>query len=366
MNSQRLPLFFHTFRRLRTCVDALDTCNMRSFQRGTRIGAFCGTQKAVGIGKLSGLLFLLATASPLASYASTPKETFTSARQIKLAFYNTENLYDTVLRPGKEEFTPHGARQWNTQRYQHKIKAIAQVIDTLLADLIGVCEVENESVIRDLMYAMHSDYNYIHRDSHDSRGIDLALFYRPDRFFPHHTRLCRLSGTRRELLIVRGELLGEEVALVWCHLPSMQNAPARRQAAAEGVRHVCDSLLSITPRCKVLLAGDLNATPWSTLIRHITGKQLFTPFASARQEGSGSYAYLDRWWIYDQFLLDKRFQADSGWQFRGRCGIYAAPFLLTPTGSKKGYPLRTFTEGSYTGGFSDHLPVWLILERAGC
>ena len=110
----------------------------------------------------------------------------TEPDRIRIACYNVESLFDTVPDPsaGDAEFTPHSPRRWNTERYRMKINHISRVIDDLDADLLALAEVENEAVVRDLMYAMRSDYNYIHRNSGDPRGMDVVLLYRGGRFFP--------------------------------------------------------------------------------------------------------------------------------------------------------------------------------------
>lgn len=109
-----------------------------------------------------------------------------SPERVKVAFYNTENLFDTIRNPliSDGEYTPQGARHWDTQRYACKIGRIARVLDELNADIVGLAEVENEAVVRDLMFAMRQDYNYIHRNTDDPRGIDVALLYRGSAFVP--------------------------------------------------------------------------------------------------------------------------------------------------------------------------------------
>ena len=106
---------------------------------------------------------------------------------IKIAFYNVENLFDTIRNPltYDAEFTPRGVRRWNTERYRHKISHIAQVLDELQADIIGLAEIENEEVLQDLLLTMDQDYNYLHRHTADSRGIDVALLYRGSSFIPN-------------------------------------------------------------------------------------------------------------------------------------------------------------------------------------
>lgn len=118
------------------------------------------------------------------------------------------------------------------------------MIDDLGADLLALAEIENEAVVRDLMYAMRSDYNYIHRNSGDPRGMDVVLLYRGSRFFPTRVRQIFGRGLTRGLLTVDGELLGEPVTLLLCHLPSQMNAARYRAEAFRSLRRTVDSLLT--------------------------------------------------------------------------------------------------------------------------
>ena len=187
----------------------------------------------------------------------------TEPDRIRIACYNVESLFDTVPDPsaGDAEFTPHSPRRWNTERYRMKINHISRVIDDLDADLLALAEVENEAVVRDLMYAMRSDYNYIHRNSGDPRGMDVVLLYRGSRFFPTRVRQVFGRGLTRSLLTVDGELLGESVTLILCHLPSQMNAARYRAEAFRSLRRTVDSLLTGSPQRKLVVLGDFNAEP---------------------------------------------------------------------------------------------------------
>ena len=155
--------------------------------------------------------------------------------RVKVAFYNTENLFDTIRNPliSDGEYTPQGARRWDTQRYACKIGRIARVLDELNADIVGLAEVENEAVVRDLMFAMRQDYNYIHRNTDDPRGIDVALLYRGSAFVPQRVNQVGRNAVRRQFLVVDGDLYGERVCVVVCHMPSMLNDAALRNRAAD-------------------------------------------------------------------------------------------------------------------------------------
>ena len=184
---------------------------------------------------------------------------------IRIACYNAESLHDTI--PDRliddGDYTPRGARQWNGERYRLKIGHIARVIDELDADLLLLTEIENESVLRDLMLATSSDYNYIHRHTSDRRGMDIALLYRGSLFFPGRVRQIAGPGLPRELLVVNGLLDGEPLTLIGAHLPSQLNRASYRLRALGTLRKAVDSILRRDPNRKLLVMGDMNCTPQS-------------------------------------------------------------------------------------------------------
>ena len=184
---------------------------------------------------------------------------------IRIACYNAESLHDTI--PDRliddGDYTPRGARQWNGERYRLKIGHIARVIDELDADLLLLTEIENESVLRDLMLATSSDYNYIHRHTSDRRGMDIALLYRGSLLFPGRVRQIAGPGLPRELLVVDGLLDGEPLTLIGAHLPSQLNRASYRLRALGTLRKAVDSILRRDPDRKLLVMGDMNCTPQS-------------------------------------------------------------------------------------------------------
>lgn len=292
---------------------------------------------------------------------------------IRVACYNVETLYDTIPGPMTDDraFTPCGSKRWGTERYMLKIKNIARVIDDLNADLLALEEVENETVVRDLMYAMQSDYNYIHRDSRDRRGMDVVLFYRGSLFTPLAVRQIGGKGLTRELLSVRGVLVEDTVTLILCHMPSLMNAAAYRKAAFMSLRQVVDSLLREEPTQKLMLLGDFNVEPHAREVTKILHWQtsrgypcaLYAPFAELSRQGYGTLVYRDKRQLFDYMLLSPAFLSSKKWYYRGDCGIFVRDYMIHTSGDLKGYPLRSFHAGHYTAGYSDHLPVFLELEK---
>ena len=116
-----------------------------------------------------------------------------------IAFYNLENLFDTINDPNKfDEFSP--MMEIKNERaviYKKKIKNMARVIADIGADvtnntpaIIGVSEVENREVLEDVVndsLLREKDYGIVHYNSPDTRGIDVALLYQKKIFTPTHT-----------------------------------------------------------------------------------------------------------------------------------------------------------------------------------
>lgn len=304
--------------------------------------------------------------------AETTRQAVTRPQSCVVAFYNIENLYDTIpsLFYDDREFTPGGRYRWDSARYHAKLRAVARVIDDLSPDVIGLAEVENETVVRDLVRCLRDDYCYLHRTSSDRRGIDLAVLYRGDRFFPGRVELFP-SGYGREFFGVEGELMGEPVQFLFVHLPSKLNAPAVRAGAAERLSACIDSLYGCDSARRILLAGDFNAQAGERVLGRFRAVSRGVPdrlcyvLAQARRRGFGSYAYRGRWMLTDHIFADTAFRAGARWRMRN-AGVFVRDYMLLPPesgyGTEAGFPCRTFSRGVYRGGASDHLPVFVVLE----
>ncbi len=285
-----------------------------------------------------------------------------------IAFMNTENLYDTIDSPfdGDEEYTQTGAKRWSDERYRQKLRSIARILDDMAADIVGLAEVENEAVVHDLLQTMNEDYNYIHRTTSDRRGIDIALLYRGDRFIPDHIEQLDASSSR-EVLYVRGRLLGERIDLLVWHAPSQINEFDSRLEAMQGLYACADSLRKSSPSARVVVMGDLNATPNDEVVRRTFGRRdrwgetdkgWLMPV-----EGAGSYAFDGRWVLYDNIFIDSRL-ADGDCEIDG--GVFVRSYMLEAgnprESSRAGYPWRTYSGDEYLGGASDHLPVFINIR----
>ncbi len=295
---------------------------------------------------------------------------------VSFAFYNVENLYDTIPSPfyDDSEYTPSGQYEWNTARYGAKITNIARVIDDMGVDVIALAEVENETVVRDLVTVLSTDYCYIHRTSSDRRGMDVALLYKGDRFFPEQIRLVP-SGSSREFLYVRGTLCGERCDLLAFHLPSRWNSRGVRHRAMATLCRFADSLVRADTAARIVLMGDFNSDPseppFRTLLARgsLYGDHYRHPIEESFRMG-GSYAYRGRWQLPDNILLSEAFFARERCRYM-KAGVFIRDYMLVGYDSTVrsenakwvGYPKRSFRAGRFVDGYSDHLPVFVILYR---
>jgi endonuclease/exonuclease/phosphatase family metal-dependent hydrolase len=295
---------------------------------------------------------------------------------VSVAFWNVENLYDTIpsLFYDDQAYTPNGANKWGAERYGTKLKNLARVLDDMSADVVGLAEVESETAVRDLVMTLKTDYNYIHRTSGDSRGMDVVMLYKGDKFFPE-TIMQVGSGVRRKFLVVTGELLGEllgeRMTMVVCHLVSNLNAYNSRLQSSEALHQLLQKLLEDDPAANILVMGDMNATPGERVVRKTLGRVrsaydfMYTPHWEHYKAGKGSYNYRNRWYLYDWMMVSPALARGRGMKV-AEAGIFANEYMTirsstTPYSTRK--PLRTFSAGDYTGGYSDHLPVYFYIEK---
>ncbi len=317
---------------------------------------------------------------------------------ITIAFYNLENLFDYEDDPltFDDDRTPNGKDRWTKEIYTAKLKNMAKVISEIGHDitgttpaLIGVCEIENRRVLDDLLNQKTlSDKNYgiVQFDSPDRRGIDVALLYQKDLFVPTNYKAVPLyiynDNTHRiftrDQLIVSGVLDGEKIHVIVNHWPSRRGGEAysrpKRIKAAKLNRQIIDSLHSKDPYAKIITMGDLNDDPTSPSVKDILGakkdrdkvklKELYNPMEDMHKKGLGTLAWRDSWNLFDQIIISAELlkKEYSGYRFY-KAGIYNKAYLTNLHGRYKGYPYRSHTDGNFTGGYSDHFPVYIYLIK---
>lgn len=312
-----------------------------------------------------------------------------------IAFYNVENLFDTINDPQKfDEASPIMEMKFNRQEvYKKKVKNMARVISEIGADvsnnspaIIGISEVENREVIEDLANddaLYNKDYGIIHFDSPDARGIDVALMYQKAFFSPidvssHELKIyddiTRKRVYTRDQLLVSGKLDGELIHVIVSHWPSRSGGEARsrpkRLAAARLNKRIIDSLQAINPYAKIFSMGDLNDDPTNASLKKVLKaekdrgdvkiKGIYNPMESFFRKGLGSNAYRDAWSLFDQILITKPLLEKDYSSFRFyKAGIFNKLYLTNKEGRYKGYPWRSFADGGFTNGYSDHFPVYV-------
>lgn len=316
-----------------------------------------------------------------------------------IAFYNLENLFDTINDPTKfDEASPMMELKTNrSEIYKKKIHNMAHVISDIGFEdthnspvAIGVSEVENREVLEDLIndpQLLDKNYGIVHYSSPDARGIDVALLYQKQFFTPTSTSSHELKiyddETRkrvytRDQLLVSGNLDGDPIHIIVNHWPSRSGGEARsrprRIAAAKLTKHLVDSLQIIDPYAKVFIMGDLNDDPTNASVKDVlktekdkdkvTFKGIYNPFENFFRNGIGTTAYRDAWSLFDQImitkpLLDKDF---SSYRFY-KAGIFNKNYLTQKDGQYKGYPYRSWGYGGFTDGYSDHFPIYMYVIK---
>ena len=314
-----------------------------------------------------------------------------------LAFYNVENLFDVYNDSlvNDDERTPEGKDNWTPERYAIKLRHISRVLSEIgkkeagrMPDLIGLCEIENRRVLEDLLTQeplQSAGYGIVHYDSPDLRGVDVALFYNKEHFIPLESKNIRLwlrdannrPKTTRDQLLVYGYLDGEPIYLSVNHWPSRSGGqvlsdPLRRQAAALQ-RRILDSILRHDPEARFVSMGDYNDDPTDASIKFGLGTRkhsdslppylCFNPMEKMYASGMGTLAFRDKWSLFDQMLFNGNwFSGSKGFAF-WKAQIFQPDYLKTQNGSFRGYPFRTYSGGTYQGGYSDHFPVYAYLIR---
>lgn len=339
-----------------------------------------------------------------------PVQAGTPSKNYIIGFYNLENLFDTYDDPVKndEEFLPEGKNKWTEVKYRKKLHNMATVISTMAESngtfhtVLGVSEIENRLVLEDLVSQpeiARANYQIVHYDSPDVRGVDVGLLYRPDQFvyidsesipFTFDSDIefsmseeLQAGFKTRDILMVHGKIDGEDFAIYVAHLPSRVGGKGGdlRSRGAEIIYGHAREMMRKYPGIKVVVMGDMNDNPTDdSMAIYLHGKEnpsevdqtdFFSPFLSMLKKGYGSIAYRGEWSIYDLILVNETLlnAPDGGLKIKqtGKKGNYGVvfkrPFMITRNGQYKGYPFRTFSNGSFIGGYSDHFPTYIVVGR---
>ncbi|MBQ9548683.1 MAG: endonuclease/exonuclease/phosphatase family protein [Bacteroidales bacterium] len=352
------------------------------------------------------LILLCLAALLLGSYRADAKP-----RGYVIGFYNLENLFDTVHDEGKNdyEFLPDGGNNWTEAKYRKKLSNMAKVIAAMKEDngqwhtVLGVSEIENRHVLEDLVVEpaiAAANYQIVHYDGPDRRGVDVALLYDPRKMtlvesesipFDFNSQRIKFSLDEeqkayfrtRDVLMVHGLIDGEHFAFYVCHLPSRIGGKGQdlRARGGEIIYEHARKMEERYPGIKCVVMGDMNDNPTDeSMALYLRGKanidevapeDFFSPFLSMYKAGYSSLYYHGEGNIYDCILVNYNLaHAPSGSlqirpiiqkKYYGR--VFNKPFMTQQVGQYKGTPFRTFSNGAFIGGYSDHYPTYIVISK---
>lgn len=322
-----------------------------------------------------------------------------------IAFYNLENLFDTIHDEGKNdyEYLPDGGMKWTGFKYENKIKNMAYAVSQLGTDYdprgaacVGVTEVENIGCLYDLCAETNSKYGRKYKpiliEGPDRRGVDVGFLYDTTMFKPSRAKGFELKAhyadggviKSRLQLAISGYLLGdgspEKIHIIVNHWPSryggeLSSRPGR-DTSAMLTRHICDSIYMREPQAKIIIMGDLNDDPFNHSCKEIlqarktreeVGPQgYFNTMWQLLDRGIGSLAYNGSWNLFDQIIISEPLmnaKLESGKWTYWKPQIFNKPFLTVQEGKEKGTPLRTHKSGVWQNGYGDHYPTMIYLIR---
>lgn len=299
---------------------------------------------------------------------------------------------------GSDEFTPSSGKNYNTKIYKQKLANEAKVISEMGAQytktapaIVGLIEVENRQVIEDLIQQPAlAKYNYgiVHYNSYDYRGIDVALIYQKKRFTVTNSEKKELKvyneeGRReytRDILVVSGLLDNEKVTIFMNHWPSRRGGEAaslpKRNAAAQLLKKQMDSVRTADPTVKLFAMGDFNDDPVSSSLKNHLKAQAnpkdlsdTNPYLNLMyplyKKGVASLAYQDAPNLFDQIIVSQNLTSKEVTKEYSiyKTEVFAPPYLVNKEGNYRGYPFRSWNGDQFTGGYSDHFPAFVVLQK---
>lgn len=314
---------------------------------------------------------------------------------MRVMCYNVENFFDCDDDPKKndEEFLPDSPKAWTYSRYKEKQSNISKVIVSLggwnAPAIVGLVEVESRKALTDLtLYSelKNLKYKFIHHESPDARGIDVALLYQPNLFKPFNNKPLRINfpeaprSKTRDVLLVSGRVpTGDTLHVFVCHFPSRiggaDETADKRNYVAGVIRAQVDSLYRISKQPNIIIMGDMNDYPDNASMKDVlkaqkpgapySDKNLYNLMFPLQQKGIGSHKYRGEWGMLDQIVVSGNLmQEDSKIHtLKNEAAVFDADFLMTEDEKYMGkMPLRTYAGPKYLGGFADHLPVYFDLN----
>lgn len=311
-------------------------------------------------------------------------------QKVCVAFYNQENLFDTINDPNKndEEFLPEGKYKWNSERYYAKLNNMAKVISALNPDFLGMCEVESIHSLTDLLSTnalITSNYQPVFFEGPDERGIDNALIFKKAVVKEARGKIFTinpegLGGDKTRGILFANITLNNNEHLYFLvnHFPSRREgekeSEPKRLYVAGVVKHICDSLYKKDAKANIIVMGDFNDYPNNASVKEVIGATgdvkniqatgFFNPMYSLMEQGKGSYRHKGEWNFLDQIMLSHNL-VDCKTKVcykTNSADVFKQEWMLETEEKYKGNPLRTFGGMKFLNGYSDHLPVMLYLD----
>nr|WP_321245470.1 endonuclease/exonuclease/phosphatase family protein [uncultured Psychroserpens sp.] len=305
-----------------------------------------------------------------------------------IAFYNLENLFDIHNDATKHDgdFLPGSEKRWTKKRYERKLFKLGQVISKIGFEntqrppaIVGLAEIENENVIKDLIQSKDLqpyDYGLVHYDSKDERGIDVALIYDKTVFTVEDSKTYSVyleddigeQDYTRDILLVSGMFQNERLHLIINHWPSRREGELisnpKRIKAAEKVLEIIEAIKADHSNPKILVMGDFNDNPGNDSVKLLSNKgELYNPMETLLSYSRGSVSHNFKWNLFDQILFSTNFfETEKNKLKFDEANIFDEKFLTQYKGKFKGQPFRTYVGKKYKGGYSDHFPVYVQLN----
>ncbi|WP_242156198.1 endonuclease [Aestuariivivens sediminis] len=307
-----------------------------------------------------------------------------------IAFYNLENLFNLVddTLSNDPDLLPRSPKKWTHRRYQNKLRKLGFAIGNIGKKetgkhpaIVGLAEVENASVIEDLIASKpleDCNYSYVHYNSPDERGMDVALLYDTTSFevLESETFTIDLSNESgcpeytRDILLVTGTLDAELIHVVINHWSSrregIKETETKRLASSRKLRAIITAIQLKFENAKIVVLGDFNDGPHNTSIKQLVKDlNLYNPMETLQSYHRGSVFHFGRWNLFDQILCTTNFfnWSKKGFEFH-KAEIFDEDFLKLIKGPFRGTPFRTFVGKKYKGGYSDHFPVYAIFKKS--
>lgn len=318
-------------------------------------------------------------------------------RELGVTGYGLPVTGERLVEKDDWEWTPEGERRWSYSRYYRKVENIARVLTNIGewqgVDVVGLQEVENALCVKRLCTTLRrGEYDFVHYESPDRRGIDVALIYKKARVDTLATRAIRVSASlngervrledrqsptgrdevatelrTRDILYVCARVdRRDTIHFFVCHLPSQRGGKAesewKRNAAKQVLQQAVDSVYGIDPNAKIIVMGDMNSGPVEDL-KGLTNKMLKETFLGGavtdflplqQKDAPGTHKYQGRWTYLDHFYVSPSIDSLSQAQ------VYDAEWIQETDEKYMGLkPKRTYNGYRYQNGYSDHLPIIL-------